>query len=62
MTEPPLSDQIKYTFSAILLSFIIVSINRLITNEDPKLNNHESSNFKNLLIVLIIYVVLSKSN
>lgn len=62
MTESSLSDQINDMFWAILLSFVILSYNRLITNNNPKLNNQESSNFRNVLIILIIYVLVSKTN
>jgi hypothetical protein len=62
MKEPPLSDQIKYTFWAIIMSFVIVSFSRLIANEDPKLNKREASNFMIVLFILIINVVVLKSN
>lgn len=62
MTESSLSNQIKDMFWAILLSFVILSYNRLITNKHHKLNNQETSNFRNVLIILIIYVLVSKTN
>jgi hypothetical protein len=60
MKEPPLSDQIKYAFWAILFSFVAESFYNLLTNNDPKLNKQTFTNVINVLLVLSVYSFVLK--
>jgi hypothetical protein len=61
MKEPPLSDQIKYAFCAILFSFVVESFYNLLTNNDPKLNKQIFTNVINILLVLSVYSFVLKN-
>jgi H+/Cl- antiporter ClcA len=61
MKEPPLSDQIKYAFTAILFSFVAESFYRLITNNNPKLNKETIKNVIDVLLVLSVYSFVLKN-